>query len=624
MKATGRLIIYFFYDKDGIADRYVDYMLNGLKPNADKFIIVVNGTLTPESREMFKKYSDDIIIRKNEGLDAWAYKEALEYEGWDKLSTYYEVCMLNATIMGPVYPFEEMFSAMDKKTSLDFWGITRHLGEVFDPFNCNPYGYLPEHIQSHFIVYRNKFLKEKSLKKFWDKLPKIENYEESIGKYESYFTKFFSDMGFRWDTYINNQNEANYTNYYLMFAPRKAIEVDRCPVFKRRTFFHDRYHTLSLTNGEACRELFWFLKNKTNYNTDLILENLIRTTNQYDLLNSLQLTYVLPSDIECNNKSFSRIALIIHLYYMDLIDETVHYASSMSEEMDIYITTPQKEHIDDIKKAFSFLPNKIQFRIIENRGRDVSSLLVACKDIIDKYDYICFYHDKKVTQVKQLSIGRSFSYKVSESVLHNKIYVKNIIGLFDSNKRLGLLTNTTPYHGVYLDTLGGEWGPNFYNTKLLAEKLKLNVNIDITKPPIAPLGTGFWFRTKAMKKLIELDWKYEDFPAEPNKNDGTLLHAIERVYPFVVQSAGYYPAYVMPDTFASIEINNLFFMTRVFNEKMQRKGIHGNLFSKSEILDNLSIAKSKYMFLKAKKIARHILSEKMYFKLAKIKHKVFD
>lgn len=50
-----------------------------------------------------------------------------------------------------------------------------------------------------------------------------------------------------------------------------------------------------------------------------------------------------------------------------------------------------------------------------------------------------------------------------------------------------------------------------------------------------------------MKKLFKKDWKYTDFPKEPNKIDGTLLHVLERVYPFVVQDAGYYPAYVRPD-----------------------------------------------------------------------------
>lgn len=52
--------------------------------------------------------------------------------------------------------------------------------------------------------------------------------------------------------------------------------------------------------------------------------------------------------------------------------------------------------------------------------------------------------------------------------------------------------------------------------------------IDEKKEPIAPLGTMFWFRPRAMKLLFDRDWEYEDFPPEPNAIDGTLLHAIEK------------------------------------------------------------------------------------------------
>ena len=40
-----RLIIYFIYDKDGIVDDYIIYMLNALRQNASEIVAVVNGTL---------------------------------------------------------------------------------------------------------------------------------------------------------------------------------------------------------------------------------------------------------------------------------------------------------------------------------------------------------------------------------------------------------------------------------------------------------------------------------------------------------------------------------------------------------------------------------------------------
>ena len=67
-----------------------------------------------------------------------------------------------------------------------------------------------------------------------------------------------------------------------------------------------------------------------------------------------------------------------------------------------------------------------------------------------------------------------------------------------------------------------------------------------------------------MKKLYDRQWKFEDFPEEPvKKTDGTIMHAIERLYSFAVQDAGYYPAWGFCDTVASIEITNLYFMLRM-------------------------------------------------------------
>lgn len=626
MQMGKRLVIYFFYDKDGIADNYVDYFLNGLKEVTDKFVIVANGKITPESRSMFLKYTDDIIVRKNEGLDVWAYKTAIEYVGWEELRKYYEVCLINATIMGPIYPFEEMFSKMDENKDLDFWGINRYLTVNANPYN-NPYGYIPEHIQSHFIVYRNKFLKTKELKIYWDNIPQINSYEESVGKHESYFTKFFSDQGFNWTTYIHNDEEKNYSNYFLMDNPLKALKKYRCPIFKRRSFFHDYNYFLLNQNGEMTVNLFDFLKNKTDYPTDLILENIIRTCNQYDFVRNLNLIYVLSSKKNNEKKQTNkRVALIIHSYYKDCIDEIFLYSSNVPEYVDIYINTPIKDNIVLLKTLFGELPNHVEIKLIENRGRDVSSLLIASENIVKNYDYVCFYHDKKVKQITPLAVGESFFYKISECALHNKVYIENIIYAFDNESMLGMLTNEPPYNGVYINNLGNEWGPNFDITYNLSKKLNLKVPIERDKPPIAPLGTVFWFRTKALNKLFNYNWKYEDFPKEPNKIDGSILHAIERVYPFVVQDAGYYPAYVMPDTYASQELTNLTHFCREYNIILNKNNIYGNFLQKciqlnfallkTNMIKKL-VLRNKYLF-KVKEMIRGVLPQKMYEKLKKI------
>ncbi|WP_353937923.1 rhamnan synthesis F family protein, partial [Parabacteroides goldsteinii] len=47
----------------------------------------------------------------------------------------------------------------------------------------------------------------------------------------------------------------------------------------------------------------------------------------------------------------------------------------------------------------------IKVIVVENRGRDVSALLVGCAPYISDYKYVCFVHDKKTTQLKPYCVG---------------------------------------------------------------------------------------------------------------------------------------------------------------------------------------------------------------------------
>ena len=118
-----RIAIYFFYDKDGIVDDYIPYLLRDLVKNLEKLIFVSNGPLTAESKGKLAEFNAVILERENIGLDVWAYKEALLSVGWKELAGYDEVVLLNYTLMGPVHPFKEAFDAMaERKES------TRHKG----------------------------------------------------------------------------------------------------------------------------------------------------------------------------------------------------------------------------------------------------------------------------------------------------------------------------------------------------------------------------------------------------------------------------------------------------------------------------------------------------------------
>ncbi|QNM06870.1 rhamnan synthesis F family protein [Qiania dongpingensis] len=562
-----RGIIFFFYDKQGIVDSYVTYMLREMKKCARDIYVVVNGTLSAEGKRRFSELTDYVWERENKGLDVGAYLYALKKIGWNKLKEYDELVMMNHTIMGPIYPIQEMFDDMGQR-EVDFWGLSMFYGAEFDPFDLVDGGYIRAHLQSHFIVVRRPLLCSEDYRNYWEEIPVITTYAESVTYHESYFTHHFESLGYKWQAYADWEGLEDFSNYPLLKTPVELIKKTRCPFFKRRSFMHNYEDFLHSTCGEPSVRLMQFLKTETEYDIDMIWENILRCENQSDIKKCLNLNYIASTKESHDMSETIRkkgVALIYHFFFEDLLDECLHYAGSMPEEADIYITTGSQEKKRMLEEAFRCFPNRVSVILVENRGRDVSALLVGAKSIVPKYGYICFVHDKKVAYLRPQSQGASWSYKCFENILKNQHLVNNVIRLFEENPRLGLLTTAPPNHAVYYPTLGYEWAANFDNVKKLAKKLNIHVPISPDKEPIAPLGSMFWFRSKALQRLFDEDWDYPDFPPEPLKGDGTISHAIERVHSFVAQEAGYYPAWLFSDEGAALEMTNATFMLRGLN-----------------------------------------------------------
>lgn len=572
-ESVNRYGVYVFYDKDGIVDEYNYVFLIALRKNMKKLLIMCNGDVCPEGLARFQEIADEVVVRPNEGYDITAYRLGLLHYGYEELKTYDEVFICNNTCYGPLYPFSEMFEAMAVK-DIDFWGITQFHEVPFDPFGTVKYGYLPKHIQSYFMVFRKSLVESKDFESYWTNFPTIHSYEEAIGFHEAIFTKEFADKGYKWDVYCNTDELENYTYEALRDYPRYLVEKLRCPIVKKRGFFHEYSEALSRSGGESMKEVMEYIEHNLSYDTGLMYRNLLRTMNQADLKKRLHWNYVLSSRVEQKvDISHVKVALVMHVYYSELAQYCASYVYSMPEGCDVYVTVPTKEKLEIVRKAFDEVKGyHIEYRIVGNLGRDVAPFLVGCKDIINQYDLICKMHDKKVYQIMPMSIGASWQEECFDNLLRNKTLVHNMIATFKTNPYMGMLTPPIPKHAAYYPTTGlGEWGNNFPAAKKLSDELNLQVNMDPKKEPIAPLGSMFWVRSKALKPLFDHDWQYEEFPKEPVDIDGTVLHAIERIYSFVAQSAGYYPGWVMSDHFARFEMTNWIYMNRELEKAATKK-----------------------------------------------------
>jgi Lipopolysaccharide biosynthesis protein len=573
--ATNRLGFYFFYDENGIVDRYVTYFLEDFYTNFSELVIVCNKDLSPYEKDKLLKFTSRILVLEGNSNNVQAYKKAMEFYGWNNLADFDEIVLTDNSMMGPIYPFALMFSKMIKE-DLDFWGITKRYEIKIDSNSSSEF--FQGYIESYFIAFRKSILQNEEFRNYWN------HYDIQLNTkiLEKNMTHYFTEKGFRWNSYVNMDDLKEINTNLLLSYPQKLIKERACPIFNKLVFCMDYNDSLMNTLGQSAVELYQYICDQTNYDTDMIWENILRTCNQADFVQDMHLQYILSSTLSNKKKvddllKNKRVALVMHIYFEDLIDIMFDYASSMPEDADIFITTNSQHKKNKIEEKFVHSKcNKVEVRIIENRGRDVSSILVGVKDVIEQYEFVCFVHDKKSPYIKPESIGESFAYKCLANTLYNKHFVYNIIETFENNPNLGLLSPPEPNHGSYFAAIGNEWGPNFKKVKMIANQFNIHVPMSEDKPPIAPLGTMFWFRTKAFRNLYDADLQYEDFPQEPNGTDGTILHAIERLYPYAVQQMGYYPAILMVDKLAAIEYTNLRHYVRGYNSILFDAGFYHN------------------------------------------------
>ena len=241
------------------------------------------------------------------------------------------------------------------------------------------------------------------------------------------------------------------------------------------------------------------------------------------------------------------IAVIIYLYYLDTIKNYITYIEAVPKDYDIYIVSSNDAVLE---KARGFLEKREAVYILkENRGRDISAVLIAAAPVLKKYDRVCFIHDKSANAEYLEEDTAFWIYNLWTNTLGSEAYIRKINQLFDKDKTLGLLAPPEPYGEFLSHWYGDTWFENYDTTRQLAERLKLDVEVT-QEEQLTTLSTVFWARTAALKKLMDYPWKYEDFPEEPLPIDGTLNHAIERIFPFVVLDAGFTTGVVMRKQYA--------------------------------------------------------------------------
>mgnify|MGYP003575347360 CR=1 FL=1 len=225
------------------------------------------------------------------------------------------------------------------------------------------------------------------------------------------------------------------------------------------------------------------------------------------------------------------VAAIVHLHYEELAGEFRSYLGNIPVSLDLYISTTDSFRASVIEKAFSnWTKGSVEVRVVPNRGRDIAPKLVTFSDVYDRYTYVLHLHGKRSKHASVLSPWRHF---LLENLLGTPEVAASALYAFAKNPKLGIIAaqHFEPMrHWV-------NWGGNFPNAAKLARRMGFSLKED--DPLDFPSGSMFWARSAALKPLLDLQLKTNDFDTESSQTDATLAHAIERIFLHACEHAGF-------------------------------------------------------------------------------------
>ena len=277
-----KVLVYVIFESEPRLQQYKLIFLEKLAALADKTLIVVNGGLVAEDLETLGQYGQ-VLVRDNTGYDTAAFREGILSLGKEKLQHCSQLMLVNDTNIGPMSDLAAVFQTMAGR-NLDFWGIS--YGETQEDITgFNRYGYIPNHLQSYFLVIEPLLLQSEEFYDYWQVLTDTDSREEAIGKHETTFTKYFADLGYRYDALVHeNQDSAMYIH------PLRMLKAGS-PLIKYtslRNYDDQQFLWQGLERESEVPDVLDYVREKTDYPVE-ILENIVQKfkdvpRNQYILI----------------------------------------------------------------------------------------------------------------------------------------------------------------------------------------------------------------------------------------------------------------------------------------------------------------------------------------------------
>lgn len=527
-----RGLVYFHFDPHHQVRDYVVAALSSLRPHANHILLVSNSPISEVDRARLATCCDEILPRPNEGLDVGAYRAGLEHLGWERLADFDELILTNHTYYAPLRPWEEVLTRAAGWGDISFWGMTEHATMRPHPFLAQRE--LPRHLQSHWIAVRRRLLTDPAFREYWEQMPPVSSYRDSIQWHESRFTGHFAELGHTWQVAFPVDRYRS-ENPAIEEAP--ALLADGCPLLKRRALFHDPLHQdrQAVVGGELLEAAA-----RAGYSEDLILSDVVHTAAARDLIVNAGLTEVVTGCVPgaagagAETSSPERRptgCVVVHVpagreaLERAEADGLAQRLASLPAHWRVVVTSPERLDAADLERVTGRRPSQedtqedsahgegdVSFRLVRDLDpRGTIAFLTQCDDLWDpgRGDDGDEGGDGGPL-VLRITVGPPpvpgtraddvAHRQALDCLLDSPGYTAGLIDLFARHPGLGV---AMPAAGHIGQAHGGPtWDGLAGAAKALSRRLGLSAELD-PLAPVAPPGAMFMARPEALRTLSE-------------------------------------------------------------------------------------------------------------------------
>jgi lipopolysaccharide biosynthesis protein len=253
-------------------------------------------------------------------------------------------------------------------------------------------------------------------------------------------------------------------------------------------------------------------------------------TPEPDTANKLEYELVTEQLAAIKRLPATKLAVVLHLYYPDMWDEVFNdeFKLLKDQDFDLFINMPNPDPLitAHIKKNY---PSAYIFSL-PNRGRDVLPFIIVAKSLEKLgYQYVLKLHSKKSPE--RIDGEEWLTDMLNKLLPKNKALLSRIIDMLNK-PNTAIVGPGGHYISLPVGTVSQSVNQKHVHDlvgKVFAEEKA--AQIDETWHDYGFFeGTMFWLRLHAIKPILQVNLSYDAFEPEAGQTDGTLSHALERLF----------------------------------------------------------------------------------------------